>query len=440
MRIQLKDLITKWGTDRIRYFLSVKEPARADLGTSISWPQKIINKIENQPLFKQFEHLTFTEMQDLTIQCEVLFSQHTKKITHLIEKIPHNYQLTDNDFVNEKCLVMVDASIKKNGNEIFYGIAGCIRNENGNIVSGFAIPIYSKDVIDSTTLELMAIEEGTKLANSYHLKDYTVVSDCISDAIKLHKLNHGFIPMTKDYYANEDIYLRIHHTLKNDNATIAYVPRDYNNIADQYSKSYMSVLHKNFQNNQVNTEIESRETLNSNNISSNNIYFYHDNLNSYLNNTPYDLEKNFQHNFLYDKKKHDQYELYVMPFYNQLNKTIYNYAFIPNTLDYTLLFEYPVDLKKENSQDAHFNNLELLLLYCTEQKTAIFTGNGLVAKTNKITTITQKELPYYQKLYKLLDNVKEVSFFAYDNNIKNQIEKAIQKNLLMYSSEKLKYS
>lgn len=429
MDIQLRDLLDKWGENRVLYFITTKIHDTSNNIRDMKISQDHIDKIESTAQFHRLANCSFTEMKNIEIQLQNELSSKTQKIATVFENIPHNYNLPSSNFQDDKCCIMVDASLKVNGTDTFYGIAGCIRNSVGNIILGFAKPIYPPDQepISTTILELMAIHEGAKLAQGYKLKEYTIISDCSGNVRNINELLHDFTPLSKDYQKNKNLYNDICSLLKESSSNIAYIPREYNHIADEYSKSYMKKLSKEFSYSEDKIQQYSESVLQGNEANiDKNIYFYHKNIISYSDNNPYDLEKGHLKKLIYQNNTENDYDFYIMPYYDNENKKFYNYSLDLKNNAYQLLFEFnSTGIGIEND----FNNLEAILDYCKEKTVALFANNAVVAQMNKIAPIANKVIPYYKKLYKATNNVKGVAYFLKEEQLYKSIHKLHTKNI-----------
>lgn len=429
MDIQLKDLLLKWGENRVLYFITTKIYDSANNIRDMNISQEHVDRIENTAQFHRLANFSYNEMKDIETQLQVQFSKNTQTIANLFENQPHNYELPNSNFQEDKCFIMVDASLKVNGSDTFYGIAGCVRNTVGNIVLGFAKPVQAinKEPISTTILELMAIYEGTKLAKQYNLKEYTIISDCSGNVRNINELLNNFTPLSKDYQKNKNLYNNIINLLKESSSSIAYVPREYNYIADEYSKSYMKQLSKEFSYSENKIQEYSEEVLSGKSKNSTtNIYFYHKNIISYLHNNPYDLEKGHLKKLIYQNNQNSEYDIYVMPYYDYHSKKFYNYSLDLKNNTYQLLFEFT---SNATGIDSEFNNLEAILHYCKDKKVALFANNGVVAQMNKIAPIANKVITYYQKIYKATDSVNGVAYFLKEEQLYKSIHKMHTNNI-----------
>lgn len=428
MDIQLKDLLLKWGENRVLYFITTKIYDNSNNIREMTFSKEQIDKLENTAQFERLANYSYKEIKNLEEKLKLEFNNNTQKIANLFEDKPHNYDLPNSSFQEDKCFIMVDASLKVNGSDTFYGVAGCIRNTLGNIVLGFTKPIYvsKKESISTTTLELMAIYEGAKLAEEYNLKEYTIISDCSGNIRNINEILNNFTPLSKDYQANKILYNNICNLLNKSSSNIVYIPRQYNYIADEYSKNYMKRLSKEFSSSEDKIQQYSEQILKGKNKDKDsNIYFYHKNIISYLDNNPYDMEKGHLKKLIYENNK-QQYDLHIMPYYDYENKKFYNYSLDIQNNSYELLFEFN---SNATGIENDFNNLEAILHYAEGKRLALFANNGVVAQMNKVAPIPNKVLPYYQKLYKATDSVKSVAYFLKQEQLYNSIHKLHTKNI-----------
>lgn len=415
-----------WNLDLIKFFLTKKIYDDNNNIKLIEWPLHFIEKIQNSTHFNLYQTYTYEEMIEHSLNCSLLFSNKTQSQTKIIEKIPHNYDYTEINFLEDNCSIMVDASIKKNGNKHFYGIAGCIRNSKGNIVLGFAEELNPPKEISSTTLELLAIQKGVELAQYYQLKKYNILSDCSANVFKIHQLLNSIEPFSEDYTSNQTIYHNILSILKEDQGNVAYIPRNYNDIADNYSKFYLKKLSNHFNSDKSHIINYSKTILaQHNNITSGDIYFHHDKLIDYINTNPFNLEKDYQHYFTYSLNNHGTFDMYIMPIYHPQTKQVFNYLIDYKKQNFELLFSY-LDTHFDSLDSIHLNNLSVLVEKYQNKKIAIFSQGGLLVKMNKITPLLTKELPSYQQFFSKIDLVKEIAFFMKEDKMYNQIIQSLK--------------
>ena len=426
-----------WNEDKVRYFLTNKPLfPNGKLRNDINWPRHHIEQMEKTPQFALLNNLDLKGIQQLQFDIETQFSEQTESFIENIVTIPHNYELSDTDLPLDKGMIMVDASLKKNGHEKFAGVAGCIRNSNGNIICGFSKEIKeaetSEENMDVSRLELKALQEGIEVARVYGMKNYSLISDCMGNVLNIYKLLQNFQPLNRDYLSHRDIFNKIAQDLKEDNAQVGYVPRQYNNIADEFSKSYQKRIAQLFTNGHIDIKKYSESVL-SQEIELNSqeqIYFYHPKqYNHNIHQNPYDMDKNLHLQFSYDHARHPVYEKFVCPIVNistKKNLTIFYFLVDPINLEFTLLKE-----DKNYTKERVLGN-ELLISSLTEHfkqlkndKIGLILGPGMNAIINRLAPVRPKELSHWQNFYKSCENMDEFGVFLISNPLKNKLHKWI---------------
>lgn len=413
-----------WSEDKIRFFLKNKiHTISGALRADISWPEQYIHKVESLNHFSLFDNLSYEQMCQYVENNEKIFSEATALACSDIEHFPHQLAIYEHDFSQEKCMIMVDASLKKNGKEYFAGIAGCIRTLDGTIVCGFAKELEQAHELNSREIELLSIKEGIDIARTYGLKNYQIVSDCIGNVYNIHRAMAGITPSTDDFINNRHTFEMIASQLKEDDAKAVYVPRNYNNIADEFSKTFYRRQAEIF--NLKKTEIYQK----SNQIlagvlpltqATEEIYFSHPKqllFNQEKN--PYNMDKNSHLDYGYVAQEHGDYDYFFMPIYNRADKKFYN--FFVNLKDETVsLASVRNTISPDNALINILSNLAGELKQFDNNKVAIFIDTGVCATINRLTPVKEEYLPQWQELYQSLDYCSQISFFKCANSWMNK--------------------
>jgi ribonuclease HI len=422
-----------WSEDKIKFFLKNKiHTVSGALRADISWPEQYIQKIESLNHFSLFDSFSYEQMCQYISDNEHSFSEVTVTLCTNIDKYPHHFSCYEHNFSEQPCLIMVDASLKKNGKEYFAGIAGCIRTEDGTIVCGFAQELDNAHTLNSREIELLSIREGIDIAKSYGLKNYQIVSDCVGNVFNIHRALHGITPHTDDFFDNRNIFEDIIKQLKEDNASVAYVPRKYNNIADEFSKTFYRRQSEIFNLKKAEIYYQSNLVL-SGAVSQieDEVYFTHPKkLNFDNTNNPYNMDKNSHLDYAYNNEEHGKFDYFFMPLYNRIDKSFYNFFIDLNSetiaLTSVVQAQYP-----DNTLLNILDNLTQNFQQFSDKKIAVFADSGVCATIHCLTPVKEEYLDSWKKLY---NSMEHCSGFAFFNCQKKWINKA--KNYLKTIPEK----
>ena len=446
-----------WNEDKLRFFLNNKiHDSEGNLRKDLTFPNKYIQKIESSPQFSLFEDFNYQQMKAYQNGCDMLTSQNTLDTVSIIESFPHNFNLPEQDFTQEPCFIMVDASLKKYGKDEKAGIAGCIRNHHGNIVLGFAYYLENRieneqtEKLQTGDLEFLAIQEGVNLAQLLKLKNYTIVSDCIGNVITLNKIRDKIPSLNSDYFNDKTKYDELLMYLENDNGKIVYVPREYNNIADEFSKSYQKRMGELFKLNNKEIEQESIAVLKKEKEynSEEPVFFYHSK--QFIHNkehNPYEMSKNLHLEYVFKDNEHSNYEVYLCPIiHNSHNKSkkkhLFQFLIDPINQSFSL-FSCEEIKKGEEPKNIYNNSILNSLCILKEQgikSIALFANFGINAVLNKISHIPDKDIHYYQQIYECVSDFEHWGAFLASEPLNTKLNNYISNYLIDLNTEKIEQS
>lgn len=425
--MNIKTLLSSpsWNIEKIKFFITHKiYDENNNLNDSLEFDDIHIMKIEASPQFSLFDDLTYNQMKDYHNECDMLFTQNTLSLVSLIEKNPHNFELSDEDFTKDNCVIMVDASLKKYGDQEHACIAGCIRDSAGRVVLGFRKKLQ-RDVLttndssfNTSVLEFNGLLEGLEIAAYFKLKNYIITSDCIGNVISINKAKYSIPSLSSDYFNQKELYDKILNQLIEDNAHIVYIPRNYNNIADDFSKSYQKKMGELFE--LESTQIYSRSLdVLKGNISYElkyPIYFHHETqFNHNKKHNPYDMIKNVHLEHIVNLDKQPHYDKYLLSFINTTKGYHYKYVFHflvdPITQHFSPIYIDVPDNLEEAPNIVLLKSMAKVIPDLEVDNLGILCSIGMNAILNRIIPLSEKDFDAYQELYHSLNHVEHWGAF-----------------------------
>lgn len=234
----------------------------------IGWNRKQIRKIE-----KYDEYIKFTGEKNYLHRREMILERQQDMTLHAISEFKsleptidnHNcliknkdlYKNEDGNFPMEivhytkdknfdkydTFKMFTDGCLKVVGNETFVTCGGWIKNSKEEIVVEFARELNAKEMNSAYDFEIFGIMTGIALAKELDLKNIKCFTDSSGEAKILSLAIGGF---TQDRMLDlPEIYLPVIEDFKSLNAEIFFIPREYNQHADDLTKGHMNIHKEN---------------------------------------------------------------------------------------------------------------------------------------------------------------------------------------------------
>jgi ribonuclease HI len=237
-------------------------------GDKTGWNRKQIRKIE-----KYDEYINFTGAKDYLHRREMILERQQDMTLHAIAEFKnleptidnHNclikntdsykdengnfpmeivHYTKDKDFDKHGTFKMfTDGCLKVVGNETFVTCGGWIKNSKEEIVVEFARELNAKEMNSAYDFEIFGIMTGIALAKELELKNIKCFTDSSGEAKILSLAIGGF---TQDRMLDlPEVYLPVIENFKSLNAEIFFIPREYNQHADDLTKVHMNIHKEN---------------------------------------------------------------------------------------------------------------------------------------------------------------------------------------------------
>ena len=253
-----------WTDEKIKILLH--NPYKEE--SKIGWNKKQIRKVE-----KYDEYINFTGEKKYLHRKEMILERQKDMTLHAIAELKsleptvdnHNCLIKNKESYKDKngifpmkivhypkdkefdkhgtFKMFTDGCLKVVGNDTFVTCGGWIKNDKEEIVVEFAKELNAKEMNNAYDFEIFGIMTGISLARELDLKNIKCFTDSSGEAKILSMAIGGF---TQDRMLDlPEIYLPIIENFKYLNAEIFFIPREYNQHADNLTKVHMNIHKEN---------------------------------------------------------------------------------------------------------------------------------------------------------------------------------------------------